>query len=92
MSMFGWMTESQAIHYTKGVNRTKLAASAVTLVRVETSTKLERNGIQSVPLTTPIVGRWDKTAKMSKEIKADFQGWRSHGESNPGFSLERAAS
>ena len=93
MAMFGWMTEQQAIHYTKEANRRRLAASTVRLIKLEqTGTASERNGIQSVPPDTRKTGRWDKTTKIANENNADSSAWRSHGESNPGFSLERAAS
>gem|GEM_PF-6661183 len=34
----------------------------------------------------------DNSRKKTKEIKRDERAWRSLGESNPCFSLERAAS
>jgi len=44
MAMFGWMTEPQAIHYTKEADKRRLAAGAVELVR------LEQNAGQIAPL------------------------------------------
>ena len=93
MAMFGWMTEQQAIHYTKEANRRRLAARTVGLINVEQRrTDFERNGIQSVPPDAFKTAGGDKTPKIANENNADSPGWRSHGESNPGFSLERAAS
>jgi integrase len=86
MAMFGWMTVQQADHYTKKANRRGLAAGTVGLVRVE------RNCIGSVPPDNHKAERWDKNSKIANENNAGFSTWRSHGESNPGFSLERAAS
>jgi integrase len=93
MAMFGWMTEQQATHYTKEANRRRLAASAVGLITLEQSrTVSERTGIQSVPPAAGKTGRWDKIAKIPNQNNSENSAWRSHGESNPGFSLERAAS
>jgi hypothetical protein len=35
---------------------------------------------------------WDKSHKFANDFKANFRLWRSLGESNPCFSLERAKS
>ena len=35
MCMFGWMTEQQAIHYTQEADRKRLAAGAVSLIKLE---------------------------------------------------------
>ena len=32
------------------------------------------------------------SGKLDAEVRSSVRDWRSHGESNPGFSLERAAS
>ena len=39
-----------------------------------------------------LIHQFAKSRRKQNEIKEDFSGWRSLGESNPCFSLERAAS
>ena len=85
MAMFGWLTEQQAIHYTKEANRKKLAAEANPLIRLPSRKKLE----SELPHVSPRIAPRDKISGKNNRLET---GWRSHGESNPGFSLERAAS
>jgi integrase len=82
MSVLGHTTLAEAERYTEEADQANLAVDAVI--------RLEGHNANNFP-QTPSAGL-GKRAKTERKSKRDGKGWRSLGESNPCFSLERAAS
>jgi len=82
MSVLGHTTLAEAERYTEEADQASLAVDAVI--------RLEGHNANSFP-QTPSAGL-GKRSKISRKSKLRDTSWRSLGESNPCFSLERAVS
>ena len=87
MSITGHQTLEEVERYTKAARMRKMADAAMMKLgrHAEVGSNPERT------LSHRDIKR-DNSRKKPKEIKRDTRAWRSLGESNPCFSLERAAS
>ena len=82
MAIFGWSSPQVAAIYTRKANKKKLVGAAIELIN------LKQSGNELSHSASP----WDNSYDFLSEFNAEFLGWRPQGESNPCFSLERAAS
>jgi len=87
MSITGHQTLEEVERYTKAARRRGMADTAMAKLtrHMETAPNRERT-------LSHRQNERDNSRKKGKEIKRAMRGWRSLGESNPCFSLERAAS
>jgi len=82
-ALYGWRGDQMAVTYTRAANQEKLAELAGNyLVR----------GIEPLKSVSPDAVGGTEQGKCLGQSDTSDGDWRSHGESNPGFSLERAAS